>query len=169
MAEPLWGRIIGAAWVHKQDGPLAKLACERKGTRMDGFGIFVLMVVVFLVFGGSWLYVERRKDRQREFWATLPPSPEPLLEAPECTQCGGQMTRGYLLDHAHAAYHTAQWLEGAPVSSGFGDRIRPRLDRSIPVTTFRCNRCGYLQNYARPELIEPIDRAKVKDGAFREL
>lgn len=136
---------------------------------MDRLLFFMVLVIFFLVFGNTWLNLQRRKARQREFWATLPRSSEPMRQAPECSQCGGRMTRGYLLDHSHAAYHSAHWLEGAPPLSGFGDRIHPRLERSIPVTTFRCERCGFLQNYARPDLVEHTDGGKVNDGAFREL
>ena len=64
-----------------------------------------------------------------------------------CAKCGGAMTAGYILDDAYHGKKVANWVEGEPERSMWtglktGDRM------VIPVTTWRCDRCGYLESYA---------------------
>jgi hypothetical protein len=81
------------------------------------------------------------------------------------------MERGYLLDRTHGAFGMGTWLEGAPnVSSTAGLVHRPQMERSLPVVTFRCTGCGYLESFARPDLIDDSngDGSK-KPAMFGEL
>jgi hypothetical protein len=59
------------------------------------------------------------------------------------------MEVGYFLDVGHANRPFQQrWVPGEPKKSfWFGLKI----DRSqlVPVTTFRCPKCGYLESYAK--------------------
>jgi hypothetical protein len=86
---------------------------------------------------------------QREYWQGLDSSREPLPEPPVCPRCPSGMALGHLLDWSRAGLGMATWLEGRP--KGLGPSS---LDRSIPIMAYRCTRCGYVELYARPELIE---------------
>ena len=57
------------------------------------------------------------------------------------------MGEGFLLDHTHGGYRDTQWVEGPPVKSlWLGHKIRGQ--RKLPVASYRCERCGLLENYA---------------------
>lgn len=67
---------------------------------------------------------------------------------PECAKCRGAMEPGFVLDHTYGATAQSEWVEGRPETSFWtGVRLKGR-DR-VPVTTYRCARCGYLESYAR--------------------
>ena len=99
---------------------------------MDALVTFFLpFVIMFLVVGGMWLGPGPQKD----------PSARVLGHAAAVARAR-DWVRSYARDVraapwrggicwtiSHAAYHTAQWLEGAPIPAGWGDRIRPRLER----------------------------------------
>jgi hypothetical protein len=60
------------------------------------------------------------------------------------------MTPGYLLEAGHHdARRVTQWVEGAPERS-FWTGLRLGERQVLPVLTFRCPACGYLESYARP-------------------
>jgi hypothetical protein len=42
------------------------------------------------------------------------------------------------------------WVEGAPEKS-FWHGANVPADKRVPVGTFRCSACGFLESYARPE------------------
>ena len=77
---------------------------------------------------------------------------EPRIECPHCRK---QMQRGFLLERGHQDRRAGtQWVEGTPERSFWsGLRIKNRL--VLPVTTYRCESCGYLASYARPEPLPP--------------
>jgi len=41
---------------------------------------------------------------------------------------------------------TTNWVEGAPVKKWYGLKVRGK--RKLMVETWRCARCGFLENYA---------------------
>lgn len=58
------------------------------------------------------------------------------------------MKEGFILDNAYGSRHASAWIEGAPQSSIWsGVKLGGR--RAIRVASFRCNRCGYLESYAK--------------------
>ncbi|WP_326525783.1 hypothetical protein [Sphingomonas sp.] len=58
------------------------------------------------------------------------------------------MTEGFLLQNTHGYHGTAQWVEGSPVKSVWtGLKLGGR--NKLTVQTWRCGRCGNLQNYAK--------------------
>jgi hypothetical protein len=60
------------------------------------------------------------------------------------------MHAGYVLDHGdRGARGVAQWVAGAPEKS-FWMGLTTKDRAVLPVTTFRCERCGYLESYANP-------------------
>ena len=69
------------------------------------------------------------------------------VDAPRCPKCGTPMDAGFVLDQATGAFAQISWIEGAPELS-FWERFKFREHRLLPVTTYRCQRCGYLESYA---------------------
>lgn len=70
-----------------------------------------------------------------------------------CMKCGAAMEGGFLVDHTYGGYAQPEWAEGEAKRSiwtgvKMGDKQR------IPVETFRCPRCGYLESYARPQQVQ---------------
>jgi DNA gyrase inhibitor GyrI len=59
------------------------------------------------------------------------------------------MSEGFVLDLAHANAKVQQkWVKGEPVKSfWFGIKTSDR--ESFHVRTYRCDRCGYLESYAK--------------------
>ncbi len=71
---------------------------------------------------------------------------EPQLE---CPRCRGQMERGYVMDRGHySAGNIPNWVEGVPERSVWSGLHTKGRD-VIPVATYRCERCGFLESYAR--------------------
>ena len=69
----------------------------------------------------------------------------------QCPKCSGEMEGGFLVDHTdYASARVETWVEGAPTKAfwtGLKIKDRPQLS----VTTYRCERCGYLESYALDE------------------
>jgi hypothetical protein len=59
------------------------------------------------------------------------------------------MEEGFVLDNTHGARLQSEWVEGAPDPS-FWTGIKLKGKEKIPIATFRCQRCGYLESYASP-------------------
>jgi hypothetical protein len=59
------------------------------------------------------------------------------------------MSEGYILDINQAGGRSvAKWIEGAPEKGIFvGLKLGSRAKRDIQ--TWRCNRCGFLESYAK--------------------
>lgn len=59
------------------------------------------------------------------------------------------MSEGFTLDKTDSTRKVAEWVEGVPeVSRWTGAKIKSR--RLLPIATYRCERCFYLENYAPP-------------------
>ena len=66
----------------------------------------------------------------------------------ECPRCNGPMERGFVADKAHYSVpETQKWVEGMPERS-FWSGLKLKNREIIPVSTWRCERCGYLESYA---------------------
>jgi predicted RNA-binding Zn-ribbon protein involved in translation (DUF1610 family) len=73
-----------------------------------------------------------------------------------CPKCDAQMVSGYLIDRSHGATYVSQWAEGTPRSSWLVRMLTcgialPKSGERIPISTFRCQSCGFLESYARHE------------------
>ena len=72
-----------------------------------------------------------------------------------CPKCEGTMEQGYTLDVTFGATFTGQWIRGTPKRSYFDSlAIKfPSMSPSqrVPIATFRCQSCGFLESYAREE------------------
>lgn len=67
-----------------------------------------------------------------------------------CPKCNGEMVQGFVIDFAHGARLVSQWAEGLPQKSFWTGTKLPE-EALIPVGTFRCNACGFLESYALDE------------------
>lgn len=68
-----------------------------------------------------------------------------------CPKCDGPMEQGFILDVMHGGQIVSRWAAGVPQKSFWTGTKSVSEDIVIPVGTFRCESCGYLESYARPE------------------
>jgi len=72
-------------------------------------------------------------------------------EAIRCPKCNGEMVQGFIFDRADGGQRRViNWVEGAP-DKAFWTVTRVPEEKCVPVGTFRCSVCGFLESYARPE------------------
>ena len=72
------------------------------------------------------------------------------MTPPICPKCHGAMTAGFVLDRSHAnALAQATWQDGEPEKSWWYG-LKTKGHQQLPITTYRCERCGYLEAYAPP-------------------
>jgi hypothetical protein len=67
----------------------------------------------------------------------------------ECPKCRGEMEQGFVVDRTYGAQLVSQWAKGAPVKSFWTGTKLP--DEELPIGTYRCSSCGYLEAYARDD------------------
>jgi hypothetical protein len=65
-----------------------------------------------------------------------------------CPKCQGAMQQGYVPELAGGTGLNG-WVKGAPKKNWVGGVNVPGI--LIPIATFRCESCGYLESYARKE------------------
>ena len=69
----------------------------------------------------------------------------------QCPKCNGEMVQGFIFDREHAGLRRViNWVEGAPHKT-FWTVTKVPEEKCIPVGTFRCSVCGFLESYAKPE------------------
>jgi hypothetical protein len=73
-----------------------------------------------------------------------------MSKAGECIRCHAQMESGWVPDNTHSGLQRQNWSPGEPQPS-FWTGLKVGKDQVIPVTTFRCPKCGYLESYAIPQ------------------
>jgi len=56
------------------------------------------------------------------------------------------MEVGWILDHSEEGRKISNWMEGLPERGLMGLKLRGR--KALDVESWRCKRCGYLENYA---------------------
>ncbi len=72
-------------------------------------------------------------------------------EAMQCPKCSGEMVQGFIFDRADGGVRRViKWVEGAP-QTAFWTVTKVPEEKCVPVGTFRCSVCGFLESYARPE------------------
>jgi len=71
-------------------------------------------------------------------------------EPTRCSKCKAEMVRGFLFESEGPKRMVSTWVEGAPKKSWLGGTKVPK-ETCIPVATFRCSGCGFLESYAQPE------------------
>ena len=70
-------------------------------------------------------------------------------KAIQCPKCNGEMVQGFIVDRA-TNRRVINWVEGAP-EKYFWTVTRVPEEKCVPVGTFRCSVCGFLESYAHPE------------------
>ena len=68
----------------------------------------------------------------------------------QCPKCKSEMAQGFVLDNTYGARVVSHWAPGAPRTS-FWTGTKVAEKDLIPIGTFRCPSCGYLEMYARDE------------------
>jgi Domain of unknown function (DUF6487) len=74
-----------------------------------------------------------------------------VLAQPPCPKCKGEMEQGFVLDRTESGQHVSHWAKGAPRKSFWLVTKRVPHQDQVPIGTFRCSSCGYLEAYARKE------------------
>ena len=65
-----------------------------------------------------------------------------------CPKCAGEMKEGFMVSRSLDYSKPDEWVEGAPEASlWFGTKVRSK--QHLQIASFRCERCGYLESYAR--------------------
>jgi hypothetical protein len=65
-----------------------------------------------------------------------------------CPKCSGKMEEGFIYDQFDAIRLVSKWVEGVPEKSIWtGVKIKGR--KTIETQTFRCDKCGFLESYAK--------------------
>ena len=57
------------------------------------------------------------------------------------------MQEGFTVDVGYGSTSVPKWVDGEPVKS-IWTGLKLRGKQQYPVTTYRCQRCGYLESYA---------------------
>lgn len=65
----------------------------------------------------------------------------------ECTECGGRMSAGSLVDYRRNVAAAGEWVPGEVTTSGWTGAIR-NPERFV-TAAYRCEECGFLKLYAR--------------------
>jgi hypothetical protein len=60
------------------------------------------------------------------------------------------MEQGFVLDNTHGGRVVSQWAAGAPLKSIWMGLKLPD-EKLVPIGTYRCSSCGFLEQYARQE------------------
>lgn len=77
--------------------------------------------------------------------------------ASNCPKCHGEMELGYSIDRSSNATFVGQWGRGTPekhwwYSLQVNNVVQtPKSNQIIPIGTYRCKSCGFLEFYAREE------------------
>lgn len=77
-----------------------------------------------------------------------------MLEEKKCTECSGKMVPGQLIDKSYMTSGPQHWSRKATSIMGIG------LGHSYSIVSYRCEKCGFLKNYA---LEEPVDQDTKND------
>lgn len=72
------------------------------------------------------------------------------LKKMSCLRCQGFMAAGFVPDFASAGTLPMVWHPGKPEKS-FWTGIAVNKKQTMPVRSYRCNRCGYLEFFAVPD------------------
>lgn len=73
-----------------------------------------------------------------------------MASSHQCPKCKSGMEQGFVLDYTHGGRVVSHWAAGAPLKSFWVGTKLPD-EKLVPVGTYRCSSCGYLEQFARPE------------------
>lgn len=69
------------------------------------------------------------------------------MRSKSCPKCNSSMVEGFVVDNSYGSRTVSNWVEGAPKKS-FWAGVKLGGQRQLPVQTWRCGRCGFLESYA---------------------
>ena len=61
-------------------------------------------------------------------------------------KCGKTMEEGFIVDCIYGGAVQSRWMKGKPQKS-FWTKIKIRKSELVPIATYRCIACGYLESY----------------------
>ncbi len=64
-----------------------------------------------------------------------------------CPKCAGTMSAGFTVDQGYGMATASVWQDGQPKSYWMGG-IKQASEAQFEITTYRCDRCCYLESYA---------------------
>jgi len=70
-----------------------------------------------------------------------------MKRSPRCPKCDSAMDEGFLVDQGYGSASVPKWQPGKPVKSVWTGLKQAKKDQ-LDVSTWRCDRCGYFENYA---------------------
>lgn len=73
-------------------------------------------------------------------------------ERGKCSDCGGEMVEGFILDMAYGGGVAPRWVRGRPRWSWWSGLRIKRGAECRAVETYRCVGCGLLKSYATAEM-----------------
>jgi hypothetical protein len=72
-------------------------------------------------------------------------------ETRKCSDCGGEMVEGFILQPAPGGYAVSRWIKGHPQRAWWRG-IQTKDVECRAVETYRCEGCGLLKAYATTEM-----------------
>ena len=66
-----------------------------------------------------------------------------------CPKCAGSMTEGFIVDQGSYGTAAVSTLQAGEPKVSVWTGLKQNKKEQIAITTLRCNRCGYLENFAR--------------------
>ncbi len=69
------------------------------------------------------------------------------MAAHDCPKCQGRMAEGFVTDNTYGGVSVTRWYAGLPRKSMWTG-LKLRGVEQHDIVTWRCARCGYLENYA---------------------
>ena len=72
-----------------------------------------------------------------------------MTQPTTCPKCNGSMEPGLMLDRKDwASDLQVRWVGGEPTPKTFFGGMSLKGREPLPVTTYRCEGCGYLESFA---------------------
>ncbi len=68
-----------------------------------------------------------------------------------CSECGGTMQEGYILDVTRGGRIPSSWIEGKP-EKDFWQGLNIEGKQVFYIAAYRCKDCGFLKFYADTEV-----------------
>lgn len=76
------------------------------------------------------------------------PVQDSQVDSRNCRSCGSPSTSGHLVDHSTGGATQTSWREGEIRNGSFFERTVFDPRELVPVTAYRCSRCGSIDLYA---------------------
>ena len=70
-----------------------------------------------------------------------------------CPECNGNMVEGAIVEYRRNSVAPEEWVEGEPRASRWTGGLKN--EERFEVSTYRCDRCGFLKMYANKPATSP--------------